>query len=138
ELRRARDELGMDIGALSASLTARPGSQSLADDFEAIVADAKHLESSMIRIGMLPLEALASFPALLDFCDRSNEAARRLADLGIRLCYHNHHVEFARYEGRTLLDVIAERAPDLGLEIDVHWVHRGGVDPISALRRYGD
>jgi sugar phosphate isomerase/epimerase len=137
ELRRAVDELGMDIAALSASLTARPGGESLTDDFDKIVADAKRLDATMIRIGMLPIEAMASLDALLDFCDRSNEAARRLADHGIRLYYHNHHVEFAKHEGRYLLDVIADHAPDMGLEIDVHWVQRGGLDPVTTLRRYG-
>ncbi|HEV7623471.1 MAG TPA: sugar phosphate isomerase/epimerase [Amnibacterium sp.] len=137
ELRRAHDELGMDIAALSASLTARPGGESLTDDFDKIVADTKRLDASMIRIGMLPLEAMASFPALLDFCDRTDEAARRLADHGIGLSYHHHHVEFAKHDGRYLLDVIADRAPDVGLEIDVHWVQRGGLDPVATLRRYG-
>jgi sugar phosphate isomerase/epimerase len=138
ELRRAVDELGMDIAALSASLTARPGGESLTDDFDKIVADAKRLDATMIRIGMLPIEAMASLDALLDFCDRSNEAARRLADHGIRLYYHNHHVEFAKHEGRYLLDVIADHAPDVGLEIDVHWVQRGGLDPVTTLRKYGE
>jgi sugar phosphate isomerase/epimerase len=138
ELRRTIDELGMDIAALSASLTARPGGESLTDDFDKIVADAKRLDATMIRIGMLPIEAMASLDALLDFCRASNEAAKRLADHGIRLSYHNHHVEFAKHEGRYLLDVIADDAPDVGLEIDVHWVQRGGLDPVTTLRKYGE
>ncbi|MDH2443351.1 sugar phosphate isomerase/epimerase [Amnibacterium sp. CER49] len=138
ELARARDELGVEVAALSASLTARPGGESLTDDLDKIVRDAERLGSSMIRIGMPPLEAMASLPALLDFCDRSNAAAVRLAEHGIRLCHHNHHVEFAKHEGRHLLDVIVDRAPDVGLEIDVHWVQRGGLDPVATLRRYGE
>ncbi len=137
ELLRARDELGVQIAALSASVPAHPGRESLDGDFDRIVADAQRLGASMIRIGMLPLETAASLPALLDFCDRSNAHAKRLAEHGIRLSYHNHHIEFAKHEGRYLLDVIAERAPELGLEIDVHWVQRGGLDPVATLRRYG-
>lgn len=140
ELDRARGELGMTIAALSASLTATPGrtGESLTDDFDKIVADAHALGCSMLRIGMLPFDAMRSLEAVLDFCDRTDEMAARLADQGIRLYYHNHHIEFAKFDGKHLLDIIADRAPRMGLEIDVHWVQRGGLDPVATLRKYGD
>jgi len=140
ELGRARTELGMDIASLSAGLTGGPGASndSLTDDFDKIVADAKTLETSMIRIGMLPVEAMASLENVLDFCDRTNEIAARLQEHGIALYYHNHHIEFTKYDGRYLLDIIADRAPLMGLEIDVHWVQRGGLDPVTVLKKYGD
>ncbi|GAA1763624.1 sugar phosphate isomerase/epimerase family protein [Agromyces humatus] len=138
ELDRARQELGVDIAALSAGLTKPAGSpnDSLTDDFDKIVADAKTLDSKMLRIGMLPFDAMRSLEAVLDFCDRTDEMAVRLADEGIRLYYHNHHIEFAKYDGRYLLDIIADRAPNVGLELDVHWLQRGGVDPVGVIRRY--
>ncbi|MCX7521800.1 sugar phosphate isomerase/epimerase [Microbacterium sp. STN6] len=140
ELGRARTELGMEIAALSAALTAAPGSpnESLTNDFDKIVDDAKTLDSSMIRIGMLPFDAMASLEKVLEFCDASNEMAARLAEHGIGLYYHNHHIEFAKYDGRYLLDIIADRAPLMGLEVDVHWVQRGGLDPVTTLRKYGE
>jgi sugar phosphate isomerase/epimerase len=140
ELDRARTELGMDIASLSAVLTAEPGASndSLTEDFEKIVSDAKTLDTSMIRIGMLPVAAMASLRDVLEFCDRANELAARLHEHGIELYYHNHHIEFAKYDGRLLLDIIADRAPLVGLEIDVHWVQRGGMDPVTVLKRYGE
>ncbi|MEO8906602.1 MAG: sugar phosphate isomerase/epimerase [Microbacteriaceae bacterium] len=139
ELDRARTEFGMDIASLSASLTTPVGmpGESLTDDFDKIVADAKTLDASMIRMGMLPFDAMASIDKVLEFCDRSNEMAARLAEHGIGLYYHNHHIEFAKYDGKYLLDIIADRAPLMGLEIDVHWVQRGGLDPVTTLRKYG-
>ncbi|MGK9148226.1 sugar phosphate isomerase/epimerase [Plantibacter flavus] len=139
ELRRAKDELGMDIASLSAALSpgGAPG-DTLEADLDKIVADARTLDTSMVRIGMLPFAAMASLDSVLDFCDRSNAVAERLADQGIRLYYHNHHIEFAKYDGRYLLDIIADRAPSMGLEIDVHWVQRGGLDPVATLAKYGD
>jgi sugar phosphate isomerase/epimerase len=138
ELRRARDELGMDIAALSATLDPSGRGDSLEGELDKIVTDARALDCTMVRIGMLPIEALASLDAVLDFCDRSNAAAERLRDRGIRLYYHNHHIEFARYDGRFLLDILAESAPAMGLELDVHWVQRGGLDPVSTLEKYGE
>jgi sugar phosphate isomerase/epimerase len=139
-LERARTELGMDIAALSAMLTVPEGmpAESLTADFDKIVADCKRLDATMLRMGMLPFDAMFSLDAVLAFCDASEEMALRLAAEGIGLYYHNHHIEFAKYDGRFLLDVIADRAPSMGLEIDVHWVQRGGLDPVRTLQKYGD
>ena len=140
ELARARDELGMDIASLSANLTIAPGmpGESLTTGFDKIVADAQALDVSMIRIGMLPFDAMGSLDKVLEFCDATNDAAARLAEHGISLYYHNHHIEFAKYDGKHLLDIIADRAPLLGLELDVHWIQRGGLDPVRTIAKYGD
>jgi sugar phosphate isomerase/epimerase len=139
ELVRGREELGMDIASLSAGLKPAPmGGESLTGDFDKIVADAKTLDATMIRMGMLPFDAMASLDAVLEFCDAGNEMAARLQEHGIDLYYHNHHVEFAKYDGTYLLDIIADRAPLMGLEIDVHWVQRGGLDPVTTLKKYSD
>jgi sugar phosphate isomerase/epimerase len=87
-------------------------------------------------MGMMPFSAMASKKALLDFCSRSNEMAARLADQGIALYYHNHHIEFAKYDGKYILDIIRESAPLMKFELDVHWIHRGGKDPVSVLKDY--
>jgi sugar phosphate isomerase/epimerase len=138
EMRRAQDELGMRIASLSAMLTTPPGGgfESLRDDFDKIVADCRTLDTSILRIGMLPFDAMGSLDRVVDFAEQANEYARRLADSGIDLYYHNHHIEFAKFNGRYMLDVIADAAPAVGLELDVHWIHRGGENPVSVLAQH--
>ena len=138
EIDRARAELGMEIAALSAALETPVGTpgDSLMNDFDKIVADCMRLVCRLVRMGMMPLWAMASKRALLDFCSRSNEMAARLAEHGIALYYHNHHIEFAKYDGEYVLDIIRETAPLLKFELDVHWIHRGGKDPVSVLKDY--
>ncbi|SDK55738.1 Sugar phosphate isomerase/epimerase [Glycomyces sambucus] len=133
ELVRVRDELGFEFASISGGLT---GDESLLNAFDKFIADAKALGADMIRIGMLPAAAMRDPATVAAFADECEEVAVRLADHGIRLHYHNHHVDFAKYEGRYLLDVIAERSPSVGLEIDAHWVQRGGLDPVRTLRKY--
>jgi len=138
DLQRARDELGMDIASLSVTLDAPLGAAnaSLDVEFDKIVADAKMLDAKMLRIGMLPMLSLRSMDTLHDFTKRANEYAERLAEQGIRLYYHNHHIEFSKYDGKFLLDIIADDSPAVGLEIDVHWVARGGMDPARTIDKY--
>jgi sugar phosphate isomerase/epimerase len=134
-MRRAKDELGTDFGALSAGLEAGLN-DSLVDDYAKIVDDAHRLGASRLRIGMMPFAAMASHEALLDFCRQAEEVSTRLAADGITLYYHNHHVEFATRGGTTILDIIRAEAPTMRLEIDVHWVQRGGRDPVRTLQKY--
>lgn len=138
ELDRSRGELGMDIAALSVMVEkphGRPG-DSLRDDFDKIVDDAKRLDSNLLRIGMLPFPAMKSVGAVVEFAKEANGYAERLQEHGISLYYHNHHVEFAKFDGKYMLDIIADNSPAMGMEIDVHWVQRGGLDPVRTLEKY--
>ena len=138
EMKRAREELGVDFAALSAAIAVPEGTpnDSLTTDFDKIVSDAKTLGSDMLRIGMMPFEAMASHDELLNFCRQAEDAAVRLADQGIGLYYHNHHLEFGKVGGELILDIIRQEAPTMRLEIDVHWVQRGGKDPVRTLQKY--
>jgi sugar phosphate isomerase/epimerase len=138
ELDRSRAELGMDIAALSVAMETpkgRPG-DSLAEHFDKIVDDAKRLDSKLLRIGMLPFTAMTSIGAVVDFAKQANDYAERLQEQGLSLYYHNHHIEFAKFDGKYMLDIIAENSPAMGMEIDVHWVQRGGLDPVRTLEKY--
>jgi len=138
ELDRSQSELGMDIASLSVMTempVGRPG-ESLKDNFEKIVDDAKRLDTNLLRIGMLPFAAMKSIDAVVDFAKTANEYAERLNEHGIGLYYHNHHIEFAKFDGKYMLDIINENSPAMGLEIDVHWVQRGGLDPVRTLEKY--
>lgn len=138
ELDRSRSELGMGIAALSVAMETpkgRPG-DSLQDHFDKIVEDAKRLDSKLLRIGMLPFPAMKSIGAVIDFAKQANEYAERLQEQGLGLYYHNHHIEFAKFDGKYMLDIIAENSPAMGMEIDVHWVQRGGLDPVRTLQKY--
>ncbi|HEX9086528.1 MAG TPA: sugar phosphate isomerase/epimerase [Arthrobacter sp.] len=138
ELDRSRRELGVDIAALSVAMETPKGmpADSLKDHFDKIVGDAQRLDTRLLRIGMLPFPAMKSINAVVDFAKQANEYAERLQEQGIGLYYHNHHIEFAKFDGRYMLDVIAENSPAMGMEIDVHWVQRGGLDPVRTLEKY--
>ncbi|WP_396667557.1 sugar phosphate isomerase/epimerase family protein [Microbacterium sp. R86528] len=140
ELARSIDELDIKVTAVSCLLSAPEGSpfDSLAGDFDKIVADAKSLDAKHVRIGILTYEALSSLEALHDFCATIEGYGARLAEQGLTLSYHNHHVDFMRFGSDYVLDIISERCPSVSLELDVHWVHRGGLDPVRTLAHYAD
>ncbi len=137
EIKRASEELGMEIASLSAGLKPMmEGQESLTTDLNKIIQDCKTLNTDIVRIGMLPFEAMASLDKVLEFCHEANAVAEKMKEQGIKLYYHNHHIEFVKYDGRYLLDIIRDEAPLLGFELDVHWVQRGGRNPVEVLKEY--
>ena len=135
DLDRARKELDLQVAALSVSL--KRGSTATGDaldsDFAKIVEDCRRLECRFARIGMMPFEAMVSKDAVIGFAQDTEEAAQRLAAEGITLAYHNHHVDFAKHDGETLFDIVRRVSPTVHFEIDVHWVQRGGRNPVEVL-----
>lgn len=65
-------------------------------------------------------------------------AAELLKNNGMILGYHNHDFEFAKYEGKYLLDWLYETFPAdlLEPEVDTCWVHYAGVNPAEYLLKY--
>ena len=70
--------------------------------------------------------------------DQINSFGAVLALNGIRLLYHIHGYEFARFGEDTGLDILMDRfSPDnVGLEIDVYWVEHGGEDAVGFMESY--
>ena len=140
--RRAIDELNFNFSSLSAAVAplypGRPGEYlSNEDDFKKIVDDAKTLDVDMFRIGMMPMNCIGNVEKCIDFAKQAEEYCAKLKEVGIDLYYHNHHIEFMKLEnGKYLLDVLRENAPSMGFELDTHWIHRGGENPVEFIKKY--
>ena len=138
ELARGSRDLGVVVGAVSGSLSDPPFGDSLLTQFDKIVADARALGTTNVRVGGLPRSAMRSRETIVEFAQLASSVADRLARHGMRLFFHNHHHEFAKYGDATLLDLIVRHAPNVDLELDVHWVWRGGHDPERTILTYGE
>jgi len=72
------------------------------------------------------------------FGERLAKVGERAARDGYGFAWHNHDFEFrALTDGTTPQEHILTAAPDIGWEIDVAWVIRGGVDPLPWIERHG-
>ncbi len=138
DLDRGRLELGLAVAAVSVAIKkgATATGDALDTDFTKIVDDCRRLDCRFARIGMMPFEAMVSKDAVIRFAREAEEAAQRLAAEGITLAYHNHHVDFAKHDGETLFDIVRRVSPTMHFEIDVHWVQRGGKNPVDVLREF--
>ncbi|WP_227937740.1 sugar phosphate isomerase/epimerase family protein [Alkalihalobacillus deserti] len=139
ELKRASADFNIEIAALSAAvdpmLPDAPG-ETLSKDFEKIVNDCKELNCNFLRIGMMPLNIMGDKEQIMTFIDKAEGLAERLAEHGIDLYYHTHHLEFQKFDGEYLLDMIKNNTSKLGFELDVHWIQRAGENPVEFVKQY--
>ena len=68
--------------------------------------------------------------------ERLNVIARRLKQEGMTFCYHNHAFEFAKLDGRYLMDYLLEYG-EFDFILDVYWLAYAGQDPAAFIRRIG-
>lgn len=96
------------------------------------------------RLGC-PLTAFP-FPHGVDFtaADQVRTLVRKLAATGalfraagLTLGYHNHAIEFVRFEGRPFLEFLYAEIPPhhLVAELDTYWIHYGGGDLVDWISR---
>jgi sugar phosphate isomerase/epimerase len=72
------------------------------------------------------------------FARRLAEAGKPFVDAGFAFAWHNHDFEFKPLaDGSVPMTHILEAAPQLGWEMDVAWVIRGGANPLPWIDRYG-
>lgn len=71
-----------------------------------------------------------------NFIVKYNAIAKKFAGSGVSIGYHNHHHEFAPVDGQRPMDLLINNLdPEIWIEIDTHWVARGGSDPAAYIEK---
>jgi len=112
----------------------------LSQDQDEIFAAAKELGITTVIDPFLPVEHWQSAQDIQATAAKLNAAAKKGAEYGIRVGYHNHAWELeSTIEGKTALEYLEGLLdPELVLEVDTYWVAVGGQDPVELLARLGD
>jgi sugar phosphate isomerase/epimerase len=112
----------------------------LTQDQDQIFAAAQQLGIRTVIDPYRPAAHWQSAEAIQATAAMLNAAAKRGAEHGIRVGYHNHAWELeSSIDGQTALEYFAALLdPELVLEIDTYWAAVGGQDPVDLLGRLGD
>lgn len=112
----------------------------LSQDQDEIFAAAKELGISTVIDPYLPAEHWQNAEDIESTAAKLNAAAKKGAEYGIRVGYHNHAWELESIiDGKTALEYFAGLLdPELVLEVDTYWVAVGGQDPVDILTKLGN
>ena len=111
----------------------------LSSDQDVIFAAAKQLGITTVIEPFIPADRWQDADSIRDTARRLNLAAKKGAEYGIRVGYHNHWWELeSLIEGKSALEYFASLLePELVLEVDTYWAAVGGAEPVALLGRLG-
>ncbi len=132
-LRASLDETGLAMTSGHFSIDA------LEKDFATVEFTATTLGMDLIACPHLAADQRPTDTAGWQaFGRRLGEAGKRVNDAGFGFAWHNHDFEFAALaDGSVPQTHILEAAPDMGWEMDVAWIIRGGGDPFAWIEAEG-
>jgi len=122
-------ELGMEIVATHSPWDRISDPAGLAG----LIADHRKIGCSNIGLGIRPNSFPDTREGWSDFIGKVNEICRVVSDAGMTFSYHNHDLEFEKYDGVRAIDRLAAECPKLGFILDVFWVQAGGASPADYM-----
>ncbi len=134
---KAQQDFDIQVAAINAMTESPLGMkmENLRDNYDKIVADARALHCDMLRMGSGPIYSIHSRQDALDWCKEVNGFCDRLKADGLDYYYHNHAFEFQKFEGKTMLEILRDES-HIDFELDIHWIHTGGADPVKVIHDF--
>ena len=107
------------------------------DETDAVIESHKIMGAGYVGIGSMPPQYRGGADGVRRFISEYRPVSAKLRDAGIKLMYHNHDFEYEKWEGKNIMDWLAEGfAPDeLGFILDTYWVQAAGADPVQWLTK---
>lgn len=110
----------------------------LEQDFAKAAGIARTLGMKLIACPWLePTDRPTDIDGWRVFGKRLAAIGARAKDAGFDFAWHNHDFEFVPVGSVVPQRLILEAAPEVGWEMDVAWVIRGGSDPLHWIEEFG-
>lgn len=133
ELKEAADRYGLET-----ICTHRPYDE-FTGDLDKLIKYHKDLGCSIAGLGSAPGTLRKDVDGLKAFIKDFNKISAELKKEGITFGYHNHAFEFAKVDGKFVMDyLIEETDPEsFNFILDVYWLSFAGIDPAKFIRKMG-
>ena len=109
--------------------------QKLTEETDQVCADHDILDCRYVGLGSYRFDDAQG--TVDSFLQTYLPVMDKLSGAGKYFMYHNHAMEFAKTEGKTILQQLAERTDSakMGFTLDTYWVQVGGGDPAQWIER---
>ena len=132
EMRKMLDDNNLKCCGMHTGLRTLTG-----DALKKTVEYNQTLGNKFLILPDLPRANLASVAALMDTAELLTDLAAQAKELGMRIGYHNHTIEFKPVADRIPWEVIFSNAgPDVLMQLDIRHCLDGGGDPIAILKKF--
>lgn len=132
------EQLGEALAAAGLQATAAHANVTTSDR-DAYFDAAERLGLDTLIVPWTEPDVLSSRDGVIAVATAINDAARRAADRGLRVGYHNHDFEFSQHvDGTSAYEILADSLDgEVVLEVDTFWASMGGADVFELIPRLG-
>lgn len=132
EMKRVLDGLGLK------AVSSHVPMDKLENQLEQEIEYLKEIGAPYIACPWLPTERFTEPQQFAELRKSFESIGKTVSDSGLTFMYHNHDFEFAKMDGKYLLDVLYESmdASVLKAELDLYWVKKAGLDPKAYVEQY--
>jgi len=103
-----------------------------------LIEEHKKLGCSQIGIGMKPDIFPDTYEGYTAFIKKANEICEQVRGGGLGFGYHNHELEFMKFDGVCAIDRLITECPKMEFTLDVFWVQAGGANPLEYMDKLKD
>lgn len=134
EMRAVLDKYGLKC------VVTHRGFDDFLNNLDEIIEYNKILGCDVCGVGSMPPKYRGSNEAVTEFIEGVKAVTPRLKEAGMYLGYHNHAFEFAKFDGKFVIDrLIEETDPETVVFIvDTYWVQVGGKNPAAFVKKLGE
>jgi sugar phosphate isomerase/epimerase len=105
-------------------------------ELKTVIAEHKKIGCQQVGLGMRPGEMFPnSYEGWTRFIKKANEIIAQVREAGLIFSYHNHELEFQKWNGETAMDRMIRECPDLDFVLDIFWVQSGGANPLTYIKK---
>ncbi len=110
------------------------------NDLDQLIYEHKLMGCDTIGLGMMPPKYRRSLEALKQFIADTRDIAARIKDQGMQFAYHNHNLEFEKWDGVLPMDYLIEETDPENFHfiLDTFWIQMGGASPAQYIRKVKD
>ena len=103
------------------------------NEINKLICDHKKWGCEQIGIGIKPDIYPDTYEGYTDFIKKINEICEQAQKAGLGFGYHNHELEFMKFNNVCAIDRMIEECPKCEFTLDVFWVQAGGKNPCEYI-----
>lgn len=113
----------------------------LENKYELLLDDARRFNVKYIVITGMYNYPYHITDQVISLAHRLNNCGKRLKQDGLNLLYHNHNIEFVKFDNNiTAFDILLENTDKdfLNIELDTYWLIDAGINPVDYMNKIGN
>ena len=107
------------------------------NELDTVIEECNLYDMKVVGVGGMPPEYRESADGVKKFISDFLPVAKKLNEAGLYFSYHNHEFEFARFDGKLMMDYLIEgfAEADVKFLLDTYWVQAGGCEPAAWIKK---